>query len=510
MKASIAGPLPRVERVLAWLVWCTHSAAAFLIAIAVCNGRLHTWIQHWLRESSYHPNFKMDLSDMEWAYYRGTICHLVFDYSLNSIGLYLIRKYLKPPYSYYAIIAFGFILQIHMGSLKCVGVLYAFAALVTILTNFCRHYAICWIICISFIVKAYQYAPFSLGNAIYYREFNIYLYGAIKIISANLFLCSNPKLGFKDVWLQTLLYYAYLPYSITLIVTFSDFKSQFQLWEVSSGIARKFAKAALRLIFWFFVFEAMLHFIYVNAIFNSPISIINSLNIYEACSVAYIVGQFFHLKYVVIFGVPAFFAFLDGMRPPPPPICISRVSLYSRMWRYFDNGLYQFLKHHVYIPVMSKPLPRFLSVLRGLMAIAAVFSVVLAWHGTKRHYLFWVSLSAFELITERIGSMIWRTEFVQNVRKNIGENWCRRIIATLMLLTVTPGIFGVFFFLGQEGVGESIFKNAVIQGFLDVINFNITIKPLSTGFGFLHILTLGYFFNNVCLDLEYFKLNKKD
>uniref|UniRef100_A0A914RCM3 Secreted protein n=1 Tax=Parascaris equorum TaxID=6256 RepID=A0A914RCM3_PAREQ len=55
----------------------------------------------------------------------------------------------------------------------------------------------------------------------------------------------------------------------------------------------------------------------------------------------------FFWKYVIIFGVPSWFALVDGMTPPKPPICISRVSRYSRMWRYFDRGLYQFLKIQV-------------------------------------------------------------------------------------------------------------------------------------------------------------------
>ena len=55
-------------------------------------------------------------------------------------------------------------------------------------------------------------------------------------------------------------------------------------------------------------------------------------------------GAFFHLKYVVIFGLPAIFALIDGMEPPDGPICISRVSLYSKIWRGFDRGLYAFFK----------------------------------------------------------------------------------------------------------------------------------------------------------------------
>lgn len=41
-------------------------------------------------------------------------------------------------------------------------------------------------------------------------------------------------------------------------------------------------------------------------------------------------GVFFHLKYVVIFGLPSIFARFDNMDPLPGPICISRVTLFSK------------------------------------------------------------------------------------------------------------------------------------------------------------------------------------
>uniref|UniRef100_A0A0K0DNT6 MBOAT family protein n=1 Tax=Angiostrongylus cantonensis TaxID=6313 RepID=A0A0K0DNT6_ANGCA len=173
--------------------------------------------------------------------------------------------------------------------------------------------------------------------------------------------------------------------------------------------------------------------------------------------------------------------FCLGMRPPPPPICIARVSRYSLMWRHFDAGLYQFLKNQVYIPLMKIPLPLSLAIVRIFGTLAAVFGVVLAWHGFKTNYICWVSLSALELIIERVGKLIWNTARFQDFRQRIGETNTRRVVAVAMLATVIPGIFGVFFFLGEQGIGS-------------VVD--------SAGFVLLHLLILGYFFNHVCLDFE--------
>jgi protein-cysteine N-palmitoyltransferase HHAT len=49
------------------------------------------------------------------------------------------------------------------------------------------------------------------------------------------------------------------------------------------------------------------------------------------------------LKYTVIYGISATLAGAEGVEMPQPPKCISRIHLYSDMWRVFDPGLYKFL-----------------------------------------------------------------------------------------------------------------------------------------------------------------------
>ncbi|ETN74505.1 MBOAT family protein [Necator americanus] len=510
----VPAPLGRCERALCWIVWLFHSAAAFFIAANVSQGKLRPWIGHWLSNSSYVTGMKVDLSDTEWLHFRNTISHMLLDYALHSVMFFLIIRHVSTKWVKLALFAAGLLLQIHMTSPTCVIVLIVFATAVTGLSLLTRNIAVPWILCISFVLKASDIVPFTMANHTYYREFNIYLYGAIKILNFSLYMCKNKEKKYAEVWEDHLVYLSYLPYSMTLIVLFDDFIVQLQRRlphkeDCGSFVdLRSAAFFGVRLLLWYFVFEFILHFIYVHSLFNSPFTMVQHLGNYEKCAVAYVIGQLFHVKYVVLFGVPAFFARIDGMQPPPPPICISRVSRYSRMWRHFDAGLYQFLKNQVYIPLLKVEIPTALVIIRNLCTLAAVFGVVLAWHGTRSHYVCWVLLSATELIMERIGKLIWDTTSFQELRKSIGELNTRRAIAVAMISTVIPGIFGVFFFLGSEGTGSIILEHILLDGMKDVLKGNVF--PNNSGFVFLHMIALGYFFNNVCLEFEQAAKPEKD
>ncbi|PIO55743.1 hypothetical protein TELCIR_22869, partial [Teladorsagia circumcincta] len=113
-------------------------------------------------------------------------------------------------------------------SLQCVLILAAFAAIVTALTAATRSIVIPWVLCISFILKGTELLPFTMENHTFYREFNVYLYGAIKILNFALYLCNNKEKKYSDVWMDHLVYMTYLPYAMTLIVLFEDFTSQLQ------------------------------------------------------------------------------------------------------------------------------------------------------------------------------------------------------------------------------------------------------------------------------------------
>lgn len=76
----------------------------------------------------------------------------------------------------------------------------------------------------------------------------------------------------------------------------------------------------------------------------SVFQFVKSLDLSSLCGYGYLMGQFFHIKYVVLYGLSSSAASFEDIAVPDLPRCIGRVHLYSDMWKYFDPGLYKFLK----------------------------------------------------------------------------------------------------------------------------------------------------------------------
>ena len=117
-------------------------------------------------------------------------------------------------------------------------------------------------------------------------------------------------------------------------------ESDYQPWTASR--LKKFVSLLLRYVFWFIVTHLFSHVFYSSAMHYEP-AILDAVDMWTLCGIGQAVGQFFHLKYTVFYGIPRAFFFADGMEDLPTPKCISRIHLYSDMWRHFDTGLYKFM-----------------------------------------------------------------------------------------------------------------------------------------------------------------------
>ena len=106
--------------------------------------------------------------------------------------------------------------------------------------------------------------------------------------------------------------------------------------------AKKYATLLIRYLFWFALTEVLLHFFYISALRFEP-EVVKKMDLWTLSGLGYAYGQFFCLKYVFFYGVTRPIVMSDGIEPCNHPKCISRIHLYSDMWRYFDEGLHKFM-----------------------------------------------------------------------------------------------------------------------------------------------------------------------
>ncbi|CAG9541002.1 unnamed protein product [Cercopithifilaria johnstoni] len=498
---SIIARLPTIEITLCFLVWIVHSFVAFCIAWNVSYKFRNNLV---LEASRYINGYQEDQSDLEWDYFIKSLSRILIINTLHMVLFKICPVLLPKQLSQCLLLVFWIVAEIFFTSITCVITVFMLAVVMGIVANYCRHELVSWFILIMFIIKVHSIIHFSKVEDVCYREFNYYLYSVVKILNFCIYLSRAKDINVSPFLIfRYIQYIFYPPYSIILIVLFNDFDAEMTEIENSSSKCinyRVLLVRMVRIIVWFIAFEMILHSIHIHALLAISPALFNTLNEYQLASVAYVNGKLFYMKYLLIFGIPAWFASADGLKPPAGPMCISRISNYSQMWRNFDRGLYVFLKKQVYIPVSGNPSSKYFS-LRRFAALGSVFLFVLAWHGTSSNYFYWVLLNSLEICMEWFGAAVYKTTFYGKIQKFLGPRGERRLIAYLMITTAVPGIFGVFFFLNRKEIGIIIFKrlyvNLVGAIFLDLPYSSLYYYAITA-----HFVILGYCFNHVCLELE--------
>ncbi|KAI6214417.1 MBOAT family protein [Aphelenchoides besseyi] len=434
-------PIGHLELGFYFVVSIVHCALGCALAVRASFSN-QPWLKFALKPSDYVSNYDVDDSDVEWMLFRGAIAKLLVGMIVHSVVYRMVREIRNERLRSLMLIIFWLGLNTWLTSSICIINCLLLCIVVTALTRLLKTELVAWILCVVFVCCcSSSWIKYDQSDEqTYYREYQLYIY-----------------LSVKPTNIKHVLFYAF------------------------------------RLIFWFYLIELALHFTRVNVFFSAPYTLANNFHNYELFSIAYVRGQFFHTKYVVIFGIQRLFAHIDGMQPPGPAICISRISKYSKMWRYFDRGLYDFLKTQLYIPLIRiTPYPQ----VGRFLAMLVVFGFVLLWHGVNFNFFAWVALSALELIIERLGYMFYTSELGTKLRNKIGDANFVRLTAVALLTNVIPGIFGAFFFLDRRELALKIFNKVLVEGILDVLTMNI--HYANSGFVLLHLLLLGYCFGHVC------------
>ncbi|VDP02394.1 unnamed protein product [Heligmosomoides polygyrus] len=287
-------------------------------------------------------------------------------------------------------------------------------------------------------------------------------------------------------YLRMMFYTFYQPYLFSLIVLYADFERQLAERSKKTREWKASALFALRIAFWWAAVEVALHFLYYETILRRT-DYAASLPKDTFFALGASLGVFFHLKYVVIFGLPSIFARFDNMDPLPGPICISRVTLFSKVWREFDRGLYQFFKQYIFVPICA---PTF-SLPRKVFGVLVSYSFVLLWHGVYHHNIVWISLNIVALLLEMSAKSLYTVDFVRQAReKTISDVNFRRILAPLHIVPFAFGLYSNIYFLGGSETGASFVRRIYDE------------ETVTLRWPFFLLITLGYFYAHVCMEVD--------
>lgn len=157
----------------------------------------------------------------------------------------------------------------------------------------------------------------------------------------------------------------------------------------------------LRYVFWGFVLDVLLRFVYSSAMQYYP-DIAEQFDAWTLCGLGYALPCLFHVKYLAIYGLAKALAQFDGIELPPPPECVTRIHSSTTLWRTFDRGLHLWLTNYIYKPLVGNQWTMF----RRSVAAAVCFGCVCLWHGFNLAVVTWCALNFVCIVVEMVGGVI--------------------------------------------------------------------------------------------------------
>lgn len=242
-------------------------------------------------------------------------------------------------------------------------------------------------------------------------------------------------------------------------ISYERFKQQPTVEVVSPNWS--FFVALLRVVFWWLVMQWSLHYFYINYMTRDVRAVVMMESVFWQHAAGYFMGQFFFIFYVITYGLGIAFAEYDDIAAPRRPRCIGRIHFYSDMWKYFDEGLYEFLFKHIYAELCSRKS----SPAAKLCATALTFSFVFIWHGCYTYVLIWSILNFVCLAAEKLyKTFVSRPAYQNWSLKHFGSAGAQRLHAILATQLFIPAAFSNVYFIAGQEVGGFLMRGAYLSG----------------------------------------------
>ena len=99
----------------------------------------------------------------------------------------------------------------------------------------------------------------------------------------------------------------------------------------------------LSVIFWILFSELIYHFLlfFASHVYKD---LLENGSFFLAAGSLYAKGVLFAVKYHVFYGIPSIVNRIVGMKITPLPRCVLMIHTGGELWKYFDTGIYEFIK----------------------------------------------------------------------------------------------------------------------------------------------------------------------
>uniref|UniRef100_A0A914XTP6 Protein-cysteine N-palmitoyltransferase Rasp n=1 Tax=Plectus sambesii TaxID=2011161 RepID=A0A914XTP6_9BILA len=419
--------------------------------------------------------FTKDTYDTEWVKWTDELPLTVLTLLLHSVVFNLGSRVLNASTHGMLCLAFWTILHFALYSITTLFECFIFALVCLVTVHRLRRmehtncrligaaliwtYALIWLFMMNNTILVFDNWNASLLKA--YKLFQIVSYSLVLIGE------QDPLPSIRICSLELLAYCIYWPTSTILIVPYASFREQMtkRAPKLSPADKRRLLFMALRVAFWTVLAEISTAFLYQAAYMQNPDIMEDEFtSSWQYFSVAYTASQFFHTMYMSIFGIPALFASLDGLSTISfPPICTAHASLFSKVWRYFDRGLYAFLSIHLFRPIarVSDELGLSYRILGRLLAGATAFVFVYLWHGASVSYYRWAMLNMLEFSLELFGRAVWNHfDLHEQLSSHLSQRNIRRLVCLFHVPCLFISFASITYFFGTHNgaTGDLIWK----------------------------------------------------